>query len=78
MTASATKILLSEALALPPEEISEETNFETCESWDSLAHFRVISAIEQTLNRTMSAEEIFRATDYEGVEKLVSQAPPDT
>ena len=73
MTTPSADMLLAEALGLSASHISDNTNFETCENWDSLAHFRVIAAIEEALGRSLTAEEIFTATDYVGVKSLLSE-----
>ncbi len=73
MKTAPTKALLAEALGLAPSKVSESTNLETCEAWDSLAHFRVIAAIEEALGRSLSTQEIFKATDYAGVEEILSK-----
>ena len=72
MTVPRPEELLAEALGLASSQISEETGIATCESWDSLAHFRVIAALEEAIERPLSAEEIFLATDYTNVERLLS------
>ena len=71
MTAS-TATLLAEALQLPPSEITEETGLETCAGWDSMAHFRVVAAIEEALDRPLSPSEIFEITGYASVEALLT------
>ncbi len=63
--------LLSEALGLVPSKISQSTSLETCPSWDSLAHFRVVAALEEVLDRPLSPSEIFDVTDLESVEALM-------
>jgi acyl carrier protein len=67
-----TATLIADALGLEPSEINEGTGLETSASWDSLAHFRIILAIEETLGRPLSPAEIFETTDYLSVDKLLS------
>ena len=63
--------LLAEALGLAPSEISESTSLETSPSWDSLAHFRVVAAVEELLDRPLSPSEIFDVTDFESIKALL-------
>ena len=63
--------LLAEALGLAPSDISESTSLETCPSWDSLAHFRIVAALEESLDRPLSPTEIFDVTDYKSIETLM-------
>ncbi len=64
-------ILLAEALGLDPSEISESTSLETCPSWDSLAHFRIVAALEEALDRPLVPTEIFDVTNYESVKAVL-------
>lgn len=77
MSAVTTRALLSDALNLAPSDIGETTSLDTCDAWDSLAHFRVIAAIEGALGRPLSAQEIFDVTDYGSVETLLLSGRPE-
>lgn len=66
--------LLGEALGLNASEITQDVGLETSDSWDSLAHFRVVSAIEEAIGRPLSPPEIFETIDYLSVEALLSKA----
>ncbi|WP_269845886.1 acyl carrier protein [Marivita geojedonensis] len=64
--------LLAEALGLDPSTIGPETALETSAAWDSLAHFRIVAAIEETLARPLTPDEIFSATDYQSIGALLT------
>lgn len=73
MTAEASvTALLAKALGRAEAEISEDTGIATCDSWDSLAHFRVVAEIEERIGRPLSPTEIFDATDFKGVAALLT------
>lgn len=63
--------ILAEALGLAPSQISENTSLETCPNWDSLAHFRVVAAVEELLDRPLSPSEIFDVVDFESIKALL-------
>ncbi|MEP5728521.1 MAG: acyl carrier protein [Sulfitobacter sp.] len=66
-----TAALLAEALGMAPAEITNETGLETTEGWDSLAHFRVVLAVEEAIGRSLSTTEIFETVGYESVNALL-------
>ncbi|MEW9920921.1 acyl carrier protein [Marimonas sp. MJW-29] len=71
------KQLLADALGLAPSEIGQDTSFESCNSWDSLAHFRVVAAIEEILGRQLSPTEIFEMADFASIETLLAEGDLD-
>lgn len=71
MTERSAETILAEALGLHRSDITADLNIETCASWDSIAHFRVIAGIEEAIGRSLNPEEIFQATDYEQVRNLL-------
>lgn len=75
--ATMAKQLLADALGLAPSEIGQDTSLASCESWDSLAHFRVVAAIEEILGRQLSPTEIFEMADFASVETLLAEGDQD-
>ncbi len=63
--------LLAKSLGLSAEEITTETTLESCANWDSLAHLRLILAIEETLGRALEPTEIFEISGFTDVERLL-------
>lgn len=63
--------ILAEALNLPAGEITEATDIESCASWDSLAHFRVVVGIEKAIGRQLDPIEIAELSGYQSVCSLV-------
>lgn len=64
--------LLAEALMLEPDEIGPETSLAETEAWDSLAHMRLILALEAVLERPLEAEEIVGIEAAGDVEALLA------
>jgi acyl carrier protein len=52
------KTLLAKALELPVESLPDNAGIDSMETWDSLAHVRVLSALEAALGRPMASDEI--------------------
>lgn len=50
--------LLAGALALPEDRIGADASIDTLEAWDSLAHMRLVLAIEQELGRELPPDRI--------------------
>lgn len=50
--------LLAGALAISEDRIGTDASIETLEAWDSLAHMRLVLAIEQELGRELTPDRI--------------------
>ena len=48
--------LLAEALAIAEDTLPENPRIGTIEQWDSLAHMRVLLAIEERIGKPLDAE----------------------
>ena len=49
--------LLAEALALPEEKVPDDARIGGLEQWDSLAHTRMLLALEERLGKPLDAED---------------------
>lgn len=49
--------LLAEALALPEDKVPDDARIGALEQWDSLAHTRMLLALEERLGKPLDAEE---------------------
>ncbi len=74
MNMDAARELLAGALQKKPQEISEEASIENEESWDSLAHTRLLLAIEARLGRELSSDEVTEVDSLRAVAKLLGAA----
>ncbi|MBP6012971.1 MAG: acyl carrier protein [Alphaproteobacteria bacterium] len=58
MTAMTTaRRLLAEALAIADDKIPDDARIGMLEQWDSLAHTRMLLALEERLGKPLDAEE---------------------
>ena len=53
------RILLAGALELDPADVADDAAMGTVETWDSLAHMRLILAIEAALGRELDPDALF-------------------
>ena len=65
---------VADALELPAAEIPDEASIDTFPAWDSLAHIRVITRLEQVLGRSLEPGEIFSITDLASIAALLARA----
>ena len=56
MSLAAAKTLLAEALQVDAAIIADDLALGGIDAWDSLAHMRLLSAIEEKLGRPLDAE----------------------
>ncbi|MHA7971290.1 acyl carrier protein [Rhizobium terricola] len=52
--------LFAEELGVDPSELSDGSNPDTVESWDSLAAMRLVAAIESEFDVTLSGKEVMK------------------
>ena len=65
--------IFADSLGLASEAVNESLSLETCAAWDSLAHFRVVMAIETQLGRSLTPTEILSISDLASVVTLLEQ-----
>ena len=51
------RALLAEAVGLPASAIADDATFDRVERWDSIAHLRLVLALEERIGRQVTAEE---------------------
>lgn len=67
------KEILAEVLNLPQDSVNESMTFENTDSWDSLKHMEIVSALEEELGIVFTADEIVSMTSYNAIIKLVTE-----
>jgi acyl carrier protein len=66
--------LLAAALAVEPGQLADDAAIGRTEEWDSLAHMRLVAAIENELGREISAETIVALASLGDVERALADA----
>jgi aminoglycoside 3-N-acetyltransferase len=67
--------ILGRILGIDPSEVGAETSFWTLESWDSVRHVRILTAVEEAFGLRLTAEEAGRLLDYPALVDALAQAP---
>lgn len=67
------KDLLADVLDIDPDDIDQDTSPDTVEAWDSLAHIRLISAIEEKYSLSLPPEEQVEMLNFELIEDVVAE-----
>lgn len=65
------KRLLAEALEIGEAEVGDDASIFSVEAWDSLAHMRLVAALENELGRPLDAPEIVGLATLVDVERLI-------
>jgi len=65
------KKILSVGLELPESSIPEDASFETMDEWDSLAHMRIVMAVEAEIGRPVTTDEILQMLSLSDVDAVV-------
>lgn len=67
------RALLAEALEVAADNLSEDASVSTTEAWDSLAHIRVIAAIEAHLGSELDSMEILEIESLPDIVKILER-----
>ena len=68
---SAAKTMLGEALSRAPEEIPEDATIGQTQGWDSLAHLRLLLALEEKLGTELPGTVVVAIKSLEDVQSLI-------
>jgi acyl carrier protein len=63
--------LLASALEMEPEEIADDAGMDQLQNWDSLAHMRLMMALETELGEPLSAEAILSIDGLKDIAAVV-------
>jgi acyl carrier protein len=70
------RALLAEAVGLPATAIADDASFEAVERWDSIAHLRLVLAIEQSIGRQVTPEETMALFSLSDIARFLAGATP--
>ena len=68
---SEARALLAEALGMPADALPEGASADDIEAWDSLAHMRLVLALEARLGRQLAPETILGITTLHAIAALL-------
>ena len=67
------RALLAEAVGLPVTAITEDATFDRVERWDSIAHLRLVLALEEKIGRQVTPEETMELFSLERIAALLEE-----
>ena len=70
MISKKTRFILSKCLNLDGKKIDKKLNINNTAAWDSLAHLRLVCAIEEEIGRSLSAMEVLNIESASDVENF--------
>lgn len=65
--------LLAEALMTTTKEIPLDIRFDQSERWDSLAHMRIVLAVEALLGRSLETSEILSIESLASIAEILAK-----
>ena len=66
------RTLFAQAIGIPAESLPMDAALGTLDAWDSLAHMRLLLAIEEALRRELTTEEAAGIMSLADVERLLA------
>ena len=70
------KQVMAEVLEVDPASIREEFQRDEASSWDSMAHLRLVSALEETFGIRFTMREVGEMERFETIRRLVMERLP--
>ena len=67
------KEIMAETFAAPKEDITEDSNVNNTQGWDSLANVRLVLKLEHAFNIMIDPSELLKMRDFKGVYETVSK-----
>ncbi len=65
------RALAAAAIGVPVDLLPHDAAIGSLEAWDSLAHLRLLLAVEETIGRELTAEEVASVLSLADVERLL-------
>jgi acyl carrier protein len=65
--------LLAEALAVCERDLPPDPRIGTVEQWDSLAHARILLAVEERMGRELDAEETVAIESLQDIARMMER-----
>ena len=65
--------LMSNVFEVSVSELSEDSSFDSIESWDSIRHLNLILALEEEFGITVPDEEVGNLVNYKLIELTVNE-----
>ena len=66
------RALLAQALNVPEQDVDSSTMIGVTQQWDSLAHMRLMLALENELGFELEMEAVFKVASLSDVEVILS------
>jgi acyl carrier protein len=73
---SAARRLLAEATGAEPAFVPDDARIGSFERWDSLAHMRLVLALEQHVGRELDADEVVEIESLDDVRAILEANHP--
>ncbi len=68
--------LVANALRVPEDEITDESEFGVIPTWDSVNHIGLMLSLESEYDVTIPDEHVVALTTYRAIREYVAQLPP--
>lgn len=68
-----TKNVMSTVFEIPIDSIDNNSSPDTIESWDSLKHMNLVTALEEEFNITFNDDEIFKMGSYSSIKHIIAE-----
>lgn len=67
------KEVMAKAFGVPADQITEQSNQDTIESWDSIHHIQMIVLLERAFDITIPDEEVGKMISFKLIESVINK-----
>ena len=65
--------IFCEALGVPESDVSDETAYDSFETWDSLKHLQIVSEIEEEFDIDIEMDDVIAMDTFKKISKIVEK-----
>lgn len=65
--------IISEKLAIPAEEVTDETAYNVSKNWDSITHLEITGALEEAYGVEFDIDEIIKMENVKIIKEILNK-----
>ena len=67
------KLVISEALGIKEEDVTDELKYQEIDAWDSLSHLNLVAKLEEEYKIELDMDEITSMSDVKKIKEILSK-----
>ena len=63
--------IFSDALGIPPDQVTDSLAYNSCEQWDSLKHLQMVAMVEEHFDIEIEMDDIIAMENFAKVKEIL-------